>query len=52
MEFETKDAISLATPFIKQIVDTFVAPKLQSIKDKYNNQELPNSKIFTEYLDR
>jgi len=52
-ESETlRNVIAVATPLIKSIVDVFVTPKLEAIRDKDKNKKLPTERNFTEYLDR
>jgi len=51
-----KDVISIASPFIKTLVETFVAPKLRDFRDrnKDNNdiEYLPTDEHFKEYYHR
>ena len=47
-----RNVIAVATPLIKSIVDVFVTPKLEAIRDNDKNKKLPTERNFTEYLDR
>lgn len=51
-----KDLLSTASPLIKCLVDTFVAPKLESFRhkfrDKQNINSIPTESHFAEYFHR
>lgn len=51
-----KDALTVASPFIKSIVDTFVTPKLEAFRDKNKNPSknlfIPTEENFSEYFHR
>jgi hypothetical protein len=51
-----KDALTVASPFIKSIVDTFVTPKLEAFRDKNKNSSknlfIPTEENFSEYFHR
>lgn len=51
-----KDAVTLASPLIKSLVDTFITPKLEKFREKFkstNNIDLlPVESHFTEYYHR
>jgi hypothetical protein len=53
MEGEILNSVVTAvTPFIQSIVEVYVKPKLESLKDKDKNKKLPTKENFTEYLHR
>lgn len=51
-----KDLLTLASPLIKSLVDTFVTPKLELFRTKIgkekNNTFIPTEEHFTEYFHR
>jgi hypothetical protein len=51
-----KDALAVASPFIKSLVDTFVTPKLEIFRDKNKNSNknsfIPTEENFSEYFHR
>lgn len=49
-----KDAITLISPVIKSLVDTFVTPKLETFRDKFKDKHnlIPTEENFTEYYHR
>lgn len=47
-----KDALSVVSPLIKTMVDTFVTPKLVVFRDKFKTNNLPTEENFTEYYHR
>jgi len=51
-----KDIISTISPLIKTVVDTFVTPRLVSIKERfkldYNKYHIPSEDHFSEYFHR
>lgn len=53
---QIKDVVSIASPFIKSMVDTFVTPKLLSLKNRFNldykKYHVPTEEHFSEYLHR
>ncbi len=50
------NALTLASPLIKSLVDTYVTPKLQSFKEKYAAEKIenkiPTDENFTQYYHR
>lgn len=51
-----KDILTITSPVIKSLVDTFVTPKLENLRDKFSTQKevekIPTDKDFTEYYHR
>jgi hypothetical protein len=53
MEGEILNSVVAAvTPFIQSIVDVYIKPKLELLKDKDKNRTLPTTENFTEYFHR
>ncbi|MDQ8140752.1 NACHT domain-containing protein [Chryseobacterium sp. CFS15] len=54
--FAIKDALTIASPFIKTVVDTFVTPKLEKFRNRLTDENninlLPIESNFTEYFHR
>lgn len=51
-----KEMLVVAAPFIKSVVDTYITPKLESLKERfsldYNKYHIPTEEHFTEYFYR
>lgn len=51
-----KEAVTIASPLIKSLVDTFVTPKLEKLRDKFKDTNsiasLPIESHFVEYFHR
>lgn len=51
-----KEILTVASPFIKAIVDSFVTPKLENLKKRfsqdYNKYHVPTEEHFSEYFHR
>lgn len=51
-----KNIITVASPLIKSVVDTFITPKLNSIKQRFkldfNKYHIPTEEHFSEYFHR
>lgn len=51
-----KNIITVASPLIKSVVDTFITPKLNSIKQRFkldfNKYHIPSEEHFSEYFHR
>ena len=51
-----KDSVTIASPLIKTLIDTFVTPKLVSFRDKFKIKKelnvIPTEEHFTEYYHR
>ncbi|MBL7839546.1 MAG: NACHT domain-containing protein [Cyclobacteriaceae bacterium] len=54
--FPVKEILTVAGPFIKAVVDTYVTPKLESLKRRfkldYNKYHVPTEEQFSEYFYR
>jgi len=51
-----KDMLTITSPVIKSLVDTFVTPKLEKLRDKFSKSneigKIPTDEDFTEYYHR